>query len=315
MNAKTLFAALCVLAATGARADVASTGGAVVEVAPPASVALDAFESNTQIRVFDEQQGVVLGGPLAVNISAPGLYDDPVDLTPAVIPAGTEVSSHLLHFDIIFTGTPLSATGTVTFSDRIIGVIVTDADLDASDGLGAVGTTYPAPGLGSRGLEQEDQLDMLEVGCDTITVSLEALEILDHVRVITAHEEPCHEEPPHEGCTPGYWKQCASDNANLRNRRIAQWLVAGFSPGANLNATFGTSFFPNLTLCQGANQTGGGLRKLARHGVAALLNASHPDVNYSISAAEVIALVQAGDADTLAAFNELDEELDECPLR
>jgi hypothetical protein len=54
---------------------------------------------------------------------------------------------------------------------------------------------------------------------------------------------------------------------------------------------------------------GGGVERLARHGTAALLNAAHPDVDDSLSVAQVIALVQAGDADRLADFNEL-----VCPL-
>ena len=306
MIAKTLVILCTVELATSSRADVASTAGAAVEVAPPPSVAPNALESDTEIRVFDEQQGVVLPGPLSVNISAPGLYDDPADLTPAVIPAGTVVSSHLLHFDIIFTGTEISATGSVTFADRIIGVIVNDADVDASDGLGALGTVYPAPGLQFRGAELSEN-DFIEVGCDTVTVGLGAFEVIDHIRVITAHETPCVVH--NDGCTPGFWKQCASRNARLARRRTAQWLEAGIQPSGSMSAAFGTSVFGNLTLCQGANQTGGGVGKLARHGTAALLNASHPDVNYPLTPAEVIARVQAGDADTLATFNELG-----CPL-
>jgi hypothetical protein len=44
---------------------------------------------------------------------------------------------------------------------------------------------------------------------------------------------------------------------------------------------------------------------MARHGTAALLNALHPDVNYPLSPAEVIAAVQSGNVDQLIEFNEL----------
>ena len=54
---------------------------------------------------------------------------------------------------------------------------------------------------------------------------------------------------------------------------------------------------------------GGGVRKLARHGTAALVSALHPNVAYPLTAAQVIAAVQAGDSETLAGFNEL-----ECPI-
>jgi hypothetical protein len=60
---------------------------------------------------------------------------------------------------------------------------------------------------------------------------------------------------------------------------------------------------------QAVNLGGGGVERLARHGVAALLSAAHPDVNYPYTVEQVIALVQAGDADALAAANELF-----CPL-
>jgi hypothetical protein len=295
------------LSAGSLRAEVVATSGAVVQIAPPASVALNALESDTEIRVFDEQQAVVLGGGVSVDISAPGLYDDPADLTPATIPAGAVVDSHLLHFDIVFTGVPFTSTGTVQFADRILGVIVSDALVDLSDGLGAAGTTYPPAGIVFRGAELFET-DTLEVGCDTITLSLEAFETFDHIRVITAHEEPCG--PHGEGCTPGFWKQCDSSNKRLADRRLAQWAAAGVDPDTTLNAAFGTTFFRPIGLCDAADLNGGGLSKLARHGVAALLNASHPDVEFPLTPEEVIALVQSGNAGPLVQANELG-----CPLR
>ena len=47
------------------------------------------------------------------------------------------------------------------------------------------------------------------------------------------------------------------------------------------------------------------MKKVARHGTAALLNASHPEVNYPLTPAEVIAAVQAQDVDDLVVNNEL----------
>ena len=57
------------------------------------------------------------------------------------------------------------------------------------------------------------------------------------------------------------------------------------------------------------NALGGDLNRLARHGASGLLNAAHPDVDYPLTLAEVIAAVQAGDADLLEWANELG-----CPL-
>ena len=71
------------------------------------------------------------------------------------------------------------------------------------------------------------------------------------------------------------------------------------------------------TLLQALNAQGGGVNALARHAVAALLNASNPDVDSDFTTAEVIALVQeaiaTGDFERikniLAAANEQG-----CPL-
>lgn len=98
-----------------------------------------------------------------------------------------------------------------------------------------------------------------------------------------------------EGCTPGYWKNHLED-----------WAATGFAPGDDFDATFGVDLFnPNITLEQAVNLGGGGVNRLARHGTAALLSAAHGDVDYPYSVAEVIAFVQAGDADALEAANEL----------
>ena len=106
--------------------------------------------------------------------------------------------------------------------------------------------------------------------------------------------------PGGEGCTPGYWRNHLED-----------WPPTGFAPGDDFDTTFGVDLFsPDITLEQAINLGGGGVRKLARHGTAALLSAAHPDVDYPLSTAEVIAAVQAGDANTLADFNELGCEID-----
>ena len=65
------------------------------------------------------------------------------------------------------------------------------------------------------------------------------------------------------------------------------------------------------------SQGGGGLNSLARHAVAAILGASHPDVSYGLELGAIIALVQdavaSGDygsaKDTLEDLNE-----EGCPL-
>jgi hypothetical protein len=104
-----------------------------------------------------------------------------------------------------------------------------------------------------------------------------------------------------EGFTPGYWKNHLDD-----------WPPTGYSPDDSFNATFGTSLSPDLTLDEAVNKKGNSINSLLRHAVAALLNATHPNVDYDLTESEVIAIVQEGlssgnyrDAkDILEGFNE-----------
>lgn len=105
------------------------------------------------------------------------------------------------------------------------------------------------------------------------------------------------EEDGDEGCTPGYWKN-----------HMENWV--GYSPDDDFDVTFDVNFFtPDKTLDDAVNLGGGGVKKLARHGTAALISAAHPDVHYPLTVDEVITALQAGDSDTLAFYNELG-----CPI-
>lgn len=105
-----------------------------------------------------------------------------------------------------------------------------------------------------------------------------------------------------EGCTPGYWKQ---------DHHFDSWPTA-YSPTDDFDSTFGVDLFdPDITLAEALRAKGGQEGRLARHGTAALLSAASGDVDYQYTVAEVIQLVQDGNADALAAANE--GELG-CPL-
>jgi hypothetical protein len=102
-----------------------------------------------------------------------------------------------------------------------------------------------------------------------------------------------------EACTPGYWRN-----------HPESWV--GYDPNASFNATFSVNYFdPNFTLMQAAWAGGGGLNKVARFGVAALLSATHPDLNFALSPEQAIALVQAGNGDGLSSYFPADAV---CPL-
>lgn len=123
-----------------------------------------------------------------------------------------------------------------------------------------------------------------------------------------------------QGCTPGYWKQ---------SHHFDSWAATGYSPGQTVESVFtevGTwPAIGDATLEAALSFSGGpGLEAkaalLVHHAVAALLNASNPDVDYPRTAAEVIADTNAalasGDQATIEALKDAfdaDNNLG-CPL-
>jgi hypothetical protein len=105
--------------------------------------------------------------------------------------------------------------------------------------------------------------------------------------------------PGDEGCSQGYWKN-----------KLSQWSDTGYSPNDDFDATFGVNAFsPNIKLKTAIDLNGGGLKKLARHAVAALLNAGDPDVAYALAPNEVITLVR--DAITTCQYEPLASQLEQ----
>jgi hypothetical protein len=95
---------------------------------------------------------------------------------------------------------------------------------------------------------------------------------------------------PFEGCTPGFWKQ---------EQHFDQWV--GYTPNQDLESVFDVPDSLGLdsaTLLealsfQGGNDLQGASQILLRVAVAALLNASSPDVDYPKTTAQIIAEVNA----------------------
>ena len=107
------------------------------------------------------------------------------------------------------------------------------------------------------------------------------------------------------GCTPGYWKQ---------DHHEGSWVV--YARDNLYSAVFGVG--GDNTLLDALQTGGGGEKALARHAVAALLNASNPDVGYLYSVDDVITIVKAAyappfDFETAKNLLEVQNELD-CPL-
>jgi hypothetical protein len=93
--------AIALSGADPARAGVADYSRESIELLDPPddTVATGSWESDTHIRLVEEQRGVTLAAPLNVDMSAAGTYDLANPALPGVIPAGTVVNSYLLHLD------------------------------------------------------------------------------------------------------------------------------------------------------------------------------------------------------------------------
>ena len=90
-----------------------------------------------------------------------------------------------------------------------------------------------------------------------------------------------------EGFTPGFWKNHYLEEGPIGNA----WLPTGYEIGDFFDEVFGVG--DHISLLGALERGGGGDYALARHAVAALLNAAHPEVEYAFSVDEVISMVAA----------------------
>lgn len=190
MKKVALTASLCLLAmvfAANSLAAIIGYTGSIQQIMPePPDLTLNVLESDQDIRVFDESQNFTLGDDLYVNhlVTGGGTFYSEAFLSDGYIPQGTGVNSHLVHFDPT-EGKRLS--GSITFSERIIGVIISNGDneLENSDFLGASNfSDENSRGLG-LGWWWHDNFTISD-DLKELTVSLYASTVMDEVRVITA---------------------------------------------------------------------------------------------------------------------------------
>jgi hypothetical protein len=107
---------------------------------------------------------------------------------------------------------------------------------------------------------------------------------------VTASDPSHYHGGPFHGCTPGYWKN-----------HTDSWPPTGYTTSQSVVSAFSEAWrYPSgsVTLLQGLGLAGGpgtdgAAEILVRAGVAALLNAAHPDVAYPRTAASVISDVNA----------------------
>jgi hypothetical protein len=162
-------------------ADKIDANPAVVADPTGLDLRLHYYESDTEIRVFNEQQNVYVAN-LAYD---GGTYTGYVD-------------SHIIHQEPTLgepgvpTPTPyadgMRGRGCIEFATPIIGIMITDAQLDASDSVVGLATvTYPT-GRALRGLEMgsgRNYQDLVEVDGNTIKIDLQSVEVMDQIRVLT----------------------------------------------------------------------------------------------------------------------------------
>jgi hypothetical protein len=175
-----------------AQAGIVSVSGTVTQIsAPPSVVVNSGLESNTTAFIFAEQQDVTLGAAVAVNASAPGIYNSPGSLTSGSIAAGSVVSSYYYHADSVGTRNSVTYRSTIVFDTDILGIIVNDNTLIASDWLGSGTTAY---GTNNRGFEMGSApgFDSFSISINgrTLTILDTTTTLSDDMRIITAVPEP-----------------------------------------------------------------------------------------------------------------------------
>lgn len=178
-------------------AAIDSVVGNVVEIAPPTDVSKGALEDSTNIVIFQEKENYALTADVDVEITLDGLHNaaNPA-LSPATLSTGDWVNSYYIHADKVGAGnTFVEFSGSVTFDNDIIGVIIYDNKLDASDvELGAAGTTYNAADV-NRGLDwivnPSANTDEFTLSGNTLTVkNFRVADAQDAIRVITQGVPP-----------------------------------------------------------------------------------------------------------------------------
>ncbi|MBS1827816.1 MAG: PEP-CTERM sorting domain-containing protein [Acidobacteria bacterium] len=145
---------------------------------PDNTVGNNTFQS-IHLYGFDEDQNIVLGAPLDVDVVPSG---------PLTLPTGTTVASHYIFFD---PATSTTIDGTVDFDSDIVAILTSRDTLIASDFLANTGVTYLSPTL--RGLEAIDHVTIN--GARQIRFNTTASTPGDYVRVLTQYSPGAVPEP------------------------------------------------------------------------------------------------------------------------
>lgn len=155
-------------------------------------------DDGPNVKVYLEDANVTLSAPLSVDRIGPNFGDfENSGSGSGTIPAGTQVTDYLLHYDFNGTGGNNNAVGTITFNTPILGLIVFDSALNNSDAVfGVAGVTYYTGidrGLDNNTVNQGNGDDDFSVTNNSLTFNISGwttTNIIDEVRVIVAVPEP-----------------------------------------------------------------------------------------------------------------------------
>lgn len=200
----TAIAAGAVLSLVG-QASALTLSGDVNMVFAPASVQQNDRTNNRRALLFTEQANTTLASNMNVEAYLPGVYDASSSPVGRTLDAGRTVTSYFLHSDVSDdAATPVMMSGSITFNDKILGVIF--GNFAASDALvGAAGTAYET--------QTGHGLDLADPNGDSFRISNNRMRldfnffvsgITDQIRVITAGNAPqaITENPIPEPVTP-----------------------------------------------------------------------------------------------------------------
>ena len=206
---------LIVLFSPARAATPTTTGDATYLTDAPDDVRTGRLEHNSRAVIFAEQIDIVAEGPIKVDVSRPGEVvklegkigrrgkmkrgkKKTLKLSPSVIPAGKRVSSYYIHFDPVGkAAAELDATGSITFDEEVIGIIITGEKLNASNDIVGLSTTrYPPGQAHDTELTRGTRLT-LSANKRTVSFTLRASNSADNIRVITmAQSEPPKKQKP-----------------------------------------------------------------------------------------------------------------------
>ncbi len=170
------FAACAVVVAVTAAAHAGITSisnGGIFHASPPSTIGLPNNNQANVVQGFDEVQDFVLTSPLSLF----SYYTN----TFVVLPAGTEISSHMVLFDPAQTAT---TTADVSFTEPILGIIYQDLPLfNTHSLLGRPGVSYPGTNVNAYGFEATESATL--IGVFTLHFEATASNPGDRFRVIT----------------------------------------------------------------------------------------------------------------------------------